>query len=236
LSCIYGHGLIAKSFKKSVKFNNAVIFASGVSNSQELNNNQFEKELLILNEALIQNPNKIFIYFSTISAYSKSLSPYIAHKLSIEKLISSTADRYLILRLPQVVGDVKNSTLVAFFVDRILKRQDIVLQKNAMRYLVDVEDVVRIVDIVVSSVNKNMIIDLIPKNPVNVIKIVDKVGHILNLEPKILLVDYGESYKASSAFLDKILPPSDIIFNELYWKLVLEKYVPLIAKNILLNT
>ena len=232
---IYGVGLIANSFRKFSQIDNAVIFASGVSNSQETNFSHFERELLLLKSAVTDNPDKTFVYFSTTSIYSSLVSPYIAHKLNIEKLISSISKRYLILRLPQVVGNVKNTTLVSYFVSNILMAKDIELQQNAMRFLIDAEDVVRVVDIILLSLNKNLVIDLIPKTPVSVFEIVNQIGLILNMQPKIRLLDHGECYSCTSSAIEKILAPTDNIFGELYWKSVLEKYVPMINNNILFD-
>ena len=59
---IYGNGLIAKSFNKYKYNKKFIIFASGVSNSQETNLSEFFKENKLLKRALVKKKKKSDLY------------------------------------------------------------------------------------------------------------------------------------------------------------------------------
>ena len=61
---IVGNGLIANLFKNEDR-ENVVFFASGVSNSLETEKSAFLREENLLRKHLTENPEEIFIYFST---------------------------------------------------------------------------------------------------------------------------------------------------------------------------
>ena len=63
---IVGNGLIANLFRENDS-ENVVFFASGVSNSLETDKSAFLREENLLRKTLEENPEKIFIYFSTVS-------------------------------------------------------------------------------------------------------------------------------------------------------------------------
>ncbi len=61
---VIGNGLIGNIFKL-VDSDNYLIFASGVSNSMENNDGEFNREFDLLKSHI--NTNKKFIYFSTVN-------------------------------------------------------------------------------------------------------------------------------------------------------------------------
>jgi hypothetical protein len=101
---VVGNGMLARAFSDFAEDESKLIFASGVSNSGETIASEFQREVdLIKSLAGIKNQ---FIYFSTVSIHDPELihTPYVAHKLLIEKLVSESFVNYLIFRLPIVVG------------------------------------------------------------------------------------------------------------------------------------
>ena len=62
---IVGNGLIAKAFKDFNFSKNCVIFASGVSDSADENNLNFEREFNLLEKTIKNFRNIRLIYFST---------------------------------------------------------------------------------------------------------------------------------------------------------------------------
>ena len=108
---IYGNGLIAKSFKKYHKNSKFIFFASGISNSQEIDKFKYAREIKLLKKVILKKRNnQIFIYFSSCSIFdpSKKNSLYVKHKLKIESIIK-TYDNYYIFRLPNVIGNSSNN-------------------------------------------------------------------------------------------------------------------------------
>lgn len=136
---IIGKGLIAKAFEKYNDNDNVIIFSSGVSNSSETRESEFGREESLLKEHLPLN--KKLIYFSTVSVVDGSLkSPYINHKIKMEKMISDNHSNYLIFRLPIVIGD--NANKITFFnslKDKINNNEELKVF-NVSRYLIDVDD------------------------------------------------------------------------------------------------
>ena len=69
---IIGNGLIAKEFKKKNYFHkNKIIFASGVSNSNNIKIRDFNREIFLIKKILNINTDLKFYYFSTIDVLKK---------------------------------------------------------------------------------------------------------------------------------------------------------------------
>ena len=66
---IIGNGLIANVFGDYKENDNYVIFASGVSDSTNMDESAFKREEQLLNEITTLYKEKIIIYFSTCSIY-----------------------------------------------------------------------------------------------------------------------------------------------------------------------
>ena len=144
---IIGSGLISKAISRHVNNLNmeSVFFASGVSNSLEENLNEFNREEKLLNKTIANNVATMFVYFSTCSVYEKC-TPYTSHKIKMEELIKEKCDSYIIYRLPQVVGIGKNKhTLMNYLHKKIINEEKFDVINGAVRNIIDVDDVARIV-------------------------------------------------------------------------------------------
>lgn len=142
---VVGNGMLAREFNAFDEDDDFLIFASGVSNSQEKDPAAFDRELKLL--LSYKNQNKKLIYFSTISVYDPELTTtdYIKHKLRIENIIANEFPKYIIFRLPQLVGKTDNPhTLCNFLYNKIIAGETITVFENACRYLMDVSDVGKI--------------------------------------------------------------------------------------------
>ena len=142
---IVGNGLVARAFASRFAHDpRVVVFASGVSNSNETRKEAFDREHRLLADAL-QSPRPL-LYFSScgVDVPGERHRPYIAHKIRMEGLVLDTpAGR--VVRLPQVVGKTNNPcTLTNFLRDRILAGEPIELWTRAERNLIDIDDVVAI--------------------------------------------------------------------------------------------
>lgn len=140
---IIGNGLIANALQ-NIDSENFIFFASGVSNSLETRNSEFEREFSLLKDALKNNDNLKFIYFSTLSVkdQSKQDSHYVLHKLAMENYIKSNSKNYLILRIGNIVGNGGNpNTLFNFLKNQIKNNNEFSLHLKARRFLLDIEDI-----------------------------------------------------------------------------------------------
>lgn len=228
---IIGSGLIATSLAH-IEFGKAVlILASGVSDSAETRAQEFRREAEIVDSALSQYPSRHVIYCSSCAVGCATSSPYIAHKEAMEQRIMSVAKAYDIFRLPQVVGVVRNKTLVSHFVSQVSAGELVRVQAGAERHLLDVCDFARIAAYIVSrGVMSTLPRNIAPLTSVSPLDILLEIGDILCTSPNYEYVSGGWSQSIDISYLRDLLPPDDILFEEEYWRLVLKRYVPLLAR------
>lgn len=214
---IIGNGIIANSFKL-INHDSLLIFASGVSNSKEIREEEFNKELFLLKETIKIN-KKIFIYFSSCSIENK-LTPYTLHKLKIEKYIEENCENYLIIRLPIVVGNNNKNQLLGFFKEKLINNETINIDLKLKRYLIDVEDLPKIVQILVS--NKIKKINVGFNYPISIKKIINVLENIYKLELKYNEIDKNENDYLNFDNFNKII--KDYNFNKNPIKIIKKYY------------
>ena len=193
---VVGNGLIAKQFKKYNNNDDVIIFASGVSNSKETNAEAFEQEFNLIKSYL--SKESLFVYFSTCSIYDNSLieSNYVKHKLQVEDFIKANFERFLILRLPNMVGLTKNPhTFFNYFFNSINNGDSILIQKNAVRYFMDVEDLSIILDMIIEdNVMINQLINISYRNAITIPEAVSLFEEELNKKANVSLISSGNNY------------------------------------------
>ncbi len=222
---IIGNGLIAKKFQHNYK--DVIIFVSGVSNSLETNDTQFNREKQLLKDILKKYPDKLLLYFSSRGLENKQLLniPYYQHKLNMEYLIKSFHNKHIICRIHHIVGMGGNdSTIVNFLYNKILTQKSFDLWQNTYRYLIDVEDVYKIVDYII---NNNLFINKVVNFPGAIIKVCDLVNMLENILKKsavINIVDKRVCFSIDNSELDEILEKLGIYFHKDYIKNLLVKY------------
>lgn len=225
---IIGNGLIAQSFRPYFdKYeDNAILFASGVSNSKLTLESEYLREKLLLQNALQQN--KLLVYFSTCSIFDSTLkdSRYILHKLEMESLIVKT-DNYLIIRLPNVVGKIGNpNTMFNFFINQIIAGKNIQVSKNATRYIIDADDVAFWTMELIKDGFHNHIVNVAFPNKLHVISIINIIEDFLNIKANVSIIEGGNEYEVDlSVFTDFICKKMpNFSLNPDYVKSIIEKY------------
>lgn len=235
---IVGSGLIASAFRELNLHKEVIFFASGVSNSLEVRKEEFDREIKLIEENISRYSEKLFLYFSTYSINEGFFSPYIRHKNEAENLIRLKTKRHIIIRLPQLVGVVNNSTLISYLTRSLILNKRVQIYHNAKRNLLDIEDLVRITKLVIedkSKVNSTVIIK--SKESIDVLSIYLEIASILKKE-----LNYDLAIQPSLKSLDMDTPPfwntsiyhDDLLDSSHYWRSVLARYVPSI-KEILKN-
>jgi dTDP-4-dehydrorhamnose reductase len=194
---IVGRGLIATAFRNSF-FDSPpyVVFASGVSNSTEVDEEAFAREKTLLNEYV--NKNTTLIYFSTTSIFdpTKTTTPYIQHKVSIEKLILDTAESFLIVRLPILVGHTPNPyTLINFLANAILEKKQITLHAKACRHLLDIDDLVPMLMPYGNDPLIRKVINMPGSAKITVPELVNKLETVLHKKGNFTWEDTGACYE-----------------------------------------
>ena len=147
---IIGDGFLAKNFSKiktHIKKSNYIIFAAGISNSKTNSKNKLKREIKIFKEFANKYYFKSIVYISTadISDNLKKKNLYVKNKNAIENLIKKKFKKYIILRLPQIIGNSKNKkTLINYFFQSIKRGKKILVFNNVKRNILDVDDVLKV--------------------------------------------------------------------------------------------
>jgi hypothetical protein len=224
---IIGNGLMASVFIQDYKDNeNFIIFASGVSNSSETNLEEFLKEKNLLIKTLHENPLKQIIYFTSFIDTNISKIKYANHKKEMEEIISSSQNNYMILKLPQVIGNGGNkNTLINFIVNKLYNNEEILVYKNTYKSLIDVDDVKRITDVLLKAHTNKMHIEFPYIEKLLVRQIVNLVAKQLKIEPKIKFIDSDFYDLPDLSLVNQLILFQLNINAEGYTEKVIKKYI-----------
>jgi nucleoside-diphosphate-sugar epimerase len=156
---IVGNGMISNKFKLySNLLEDVIIFASGVSDSNENNPENFIREKELLLKTIEENKDKKIIYFSSVLV-NFSEKAYYKHKLEMEKIIESNSISYIIYRLPQIVGgDGNKNNIVNYIKNSIIKQNPISIYVDAERALLDVDDLIQFILFSFNLINNEVVI------------------------------------------------------------------------------
>ena len=224
---IVGGGLIAKAFSKKYENDDSVIiFASGVSNSEENNISNFTRERNLLSHFLCKYPNLKFIYFSTILIDYKH-NPYYTHKKEMEDLIKGNSKNYLIVRVPQLIGvSGNNNNLINYLITNIKNGINIDVYGDVKRALLDVGDLVNFIGYC-KDLSTCKSISVGGVEPISVVDLSKKIGYILNVEPiikiKVKNEDDGWTKISDSTFNNFLI--INKIKSEGYTEKIIKKYI-----------
>lgn len=223
---IVGNGLIASLFTECDQ-ENIIFFASGVSNSLETKKEEFLREENLIKKTIAENPNKVFIYFSTCSIYdsSKAESQYVLHKLKIEQIIIQLCPQYLILRLSNAVGNGGNPNLLMNYLVRSVKNNEIInVHTKATRNLIDVEDIKNITNQLIDKQFFNKIINIAYPENYTIIEILEIMEKFYQTKLYLNLVKSGSSYGIDTHDVESYFIQHALTNKETYLHKILEKY------------
>jgi nucleoside-diphosphate-sugar epimerase len=220
---IVGNGMIANSFIDN-RFNdlNYIIFASGVSKSNEKNKFSYDREKKLLSNFI--KYDKKLVYFSTTLVNSNKNSEYVTHKLEVESFIEQNFSNYLILRIPNVIGHNNKNQLFGFLYDSLINQKPITLFKNEYKWLMDVDDLYKVVNLL-ENFNKKKI-NIFFNNKILVENLLLLIEDSVQKKFKIKDIIHSDfiNYSDNSEFLS-IVGEKDSLFN-IDVKKILEKYIP----------
>jgi nucleoside-diphosphate-sugar epimerase len=128
---VIGNGDIASILPDS---EDKLYFASGVSNSSETRESEYQREKDLLLE---QSKKRHIIYFSSIAVLYAN-SRYFKHKREMEELVK-TFPRYTIVRLGNIIWGNNKNTLINSFREKIKNGENIEI-RNEYRYIVDKDE------------------------------------------------------------------------------------------------
>ena len=227
---IIGNGLIANVFGDYKENDNYVIFASGVSDSTNMDESAFKREEQLLNEITTLYKEKIIIYFSTCSIYDtqKKSTPYVFHKLKMEEIIISKNINHLIFRVSNPIGFTKNtSTFFNYFIDKINKDEQFELWNNSYRNIIDIEDMFKICDYIIKEKKYiNSIINIANPKNYKIQTIITAIDKYFNKKSNYKVIEKGSEPLINTTTAEDVIIILKIEINEGYIEKLLSKYFP----------
>lgn len=193
---IIGTGQLAKTFYDN-NIENSLIFASGVSNSNCIDINEFKREEILLLNTLKKNFDKKFIYFSScvLSVENYEKNAYYNHKKRMEEIIKNNSSNYYIFRIPQLFGNLKtHHTLINFLYISIINEKKFNIYDEAYRYVIEINDVKFLVEKYVEYSSPNIIRDLANPYKYKVMDIVNIFETLLNKKANYEIVNKKDDY------------------------------------------
>jgi len=219
---IIGSGFIANSFRYLYQNDlTVIIFASGTSNSMNTNPIDFEREhRLIIEQLNNANINSKLIYFSTCSVLNEShseMTPYIKHKMHMEKLIS-TLPKYVVIRLPNVAGISSNpNTLLNFLYTKIKFQESFDLWLDAYRNIIDIDDVVKLSQQVIESNSfENSTVNIANPNNYKINEIVKEMEALIGKPAIYKEIKKGSNYEIDIKPIKSFITSLEIDFSPDY--------------------
>ncbi len=220
-----GNGLIANGI--DIASNKVLLFASGVSNSNETNPDNFSREKELLMKTIKNNPNKIFIYISSCYVEnSLDNREYYTHKFRMEEIVQTSVSKYYIFRLPQVVGKSSNkNTLFNFLIYKIDNNIQFNIWTCTKRNLIDIDDVNKIVNYIIrNNIYINNTINIASPYNYSILEIVNKIEKLLGKKAIYKKQPRGHAYKIDISKIDKFFLELNLGFDKTYLDRLVLKY------------
>lgn len=210
---LVGNGLIAGAFGEFRDDGSVLVIAAGVSNSKETRDEQFDRELTMIEKHLSSGAR--LVYFGTCSIFDPELSnsQYILHKRHIEEQILRGNSSNLVLRLPNVVGPSKNPfILFNYLVHHIRNEIPFNLHTNARRYLLSIDEVTRICGNIIRSTNESGAYNVCIEPSYDIRSIVEEIEAQLGKTAVFKEVETGAGYQVNNRSTLPFIP--DDLLNE----------------------
>ncbi len=223
---VVGNGLVASAFAEFKEDDDFVIFASGVSNSQETDEAEYQREFDLLKAHL--RPGTCLVYFSTasIADQSRSHSKYIHHKIQVEEFIATHADDYVIFRLPIVVGRSQNPhTLTNYLFNAISEGQPINVYTRAIRYLIDIDDIQDLLaQFLKSGFLRKAVVNVAFDNGIHVPELISIFEDVIGKKANATLKDVGTRFEIDNADFNRFLQSIGYELSDQYTRELISKY------------
>ena len=226
---IIGRGMLAQAFSAFENEQNIVIFASGVSDSQEVREDEFEREKNLLLNTIKMHGASTFVYFSTCSMHDPMAADtaYVKHKLAMEEIIKELCANYYIFRISQIVGWTKNNkTLTHFLINKINAGTTFDVWERSTRNLIDIEDVQKLVIYIINhKIYLNQTIHIANKCNIPILQLIQTVEEVLKKKAHYSLVNKGAPYTPIDLHsIENLLIKLSIDFDEDYIARIVRKY------------
>ncbi|MDG6103894.1 NAD-dependent epimerase/dehydratase family protein [Dactylosporangium aurantiacum] len=221
-----------------------VVFAAGVSSVGAVSEQQFAREADLLYPVLrgCAAHGRRVVYFSTSSAsmYGGQGStgresdpvyppdPYGRHKLALESVVAASGAEHLLLRLSHTIGAGQPPHQLLPALVRQITAGRLRVFRGAHRDLIDVADVVRIVDDLLTAGVVNEVVNVATGVGVPVEEVLDHVERRLRPGRPVTreYVDRPGTHDVSIEKLRRLIPGVDRLrFGPDYFRAVIDRYL-----------
>jgi hypothetical protein len=123
----------------------AIFFASGVSNSLEKRESEYERECKLLSE---QDKTQCLFYISSITIDNKEkfeTNRYLQHKKEIEDYIKNNFQNYNIIRIGNITWGTNPNTFLNYIKNKI-KNNEPVYISDEYKFMIDKEQLLILTD------------------------------------------------------------------------------------------
>ena len=127
---IVGNGDISQILRLVDK--DMLFFASGVSNSQETRESEYQREKDLL---LQQDKSQRLVYFSSLGVLD-GLTRYYHHKREMEELVIDNFPKYCIVRIGNITWGTNSHTLINTLRNKVANQEPVEI-RDVFRYVVD---------------------------------------------------------------------------------------------------
>ena len=126
---IVGNGDIAKAL---IDRPDRLYFASGVSNSQETRESEYQREKDLL---LKQDKHQHIVYFGSLCIFYSD-TRYAKHKREMEELVKKTFPHYTIMRMGNITWGDNPHTLINFLRGKVARGEPFKI-RDVTRYIIE---------------------------------------------------------------------------------------------------
>lgn len=227
---VVGNGQLAKAFFSYNNNDGIVIFASGVSNSNCIDSLQFKREKDLLTTILNNNQDKKIVYFSSCALSSNDYpkNEYYMHKAEMEARVRQFSNKYYIFRIPQLFGElIPHGTLINYIYGAIKDNMNFTVYDNAYRYVIEINDVVKLVTMYLEYGKGCNTIDIANTHRYAISEIVKIFEKLLDKKASFELIKKKDEYTLKLDVVKKFISDYkiDVEFGEYYLETKLEEKI-----------
>lgn len=225
---VLGNGMIATAFK-AVNREDVVYAASGLSNLKGSDPVERQRERQLIEKQIELHADQIFVYISSYSIDDQNPeknTPYLEHKLHMEKLVEKMAKRYLIIRTSNVVGNSRQpGNLMNFIFVNLINATPFEVWTGTSRNLIDVDDLAKMAAAAIEIGFINKVLYLIHPVDIPIYNIVRHFEDLSGRKANCSLVDKGVHYRADKALSEQLFEKLRLEPNpDLYARGLIHKY------------
>ena len=189
---IIGADALAHRFMDFFNSSKYILFSGNINDSSIADENLFDIEKELIERLILEHPKKIIIFISTSSSGN---SPYVLHKRAMEEIIEKNCKNFFIFRVPIFIGiQGSESNLINFYTIKILSGEYFELYRNAKNYVIDIDNVYRIINHIIKEKDKNKTYNLTSGVKLSALEILSYVEEFLGKKANYNIVDKGNDF------------------------------------------